>query len=631
MLWSEVCAGVVVVIKGKSYVVMSNTPEGVTIRDEDGNDHHGRPKPGATVQTEESANFREVFFDLETGDADQIFVKDAGFIRIAGYAGKDDSPCTTTDVRELKMQLGRADQITGHNILGFDLIAICHQLGDKQLWDDLSAKAKDTLLLARLAEPPRAAMTGSRDRYDLDSVAERLAVTGKSADLKELSKEFGGYDKIPVDESRYVSYLKGDVVSTRAVAQKLPMTPYGQREHKLASLAGCMTLNGFRVDVPLLRERIEEGRVVKAGAIETLSKEYGLPTSRTVLRGRGSARHEEVQDLGSPLSTKEGAAWWAAQVKRFGWRRAPITATGKLSTSATDLAPVLSNAKAPLELKEIVSLMATISKVRTVYQTVADNLQGDRVHPKINMGQASGRWSLTKPGLTVFGKRGGRHIERDIFLPEEGGVLRSCDLAQVDMRAIAGLCQDPAYMKLFEPGRDVHTEIAVQIWGDPKRRSDAKAIGHGANYGLGAKRMIANGHDPETVYAFFEGIQQSFPRMVEWREEVRAIGASGELLDNGFGRKMRCEPDRAYTQAPALMGQGAARDILCDALLRLPPMFRPWLRAMIHDEVLISVPEDLADEVGETLRDAFTSEWRGVPILCDLSPAGRTWGEVSAK
>ena len=186
-------------------------------------------------------------------------------------------------------------------------------------------------------------------------------------------------------------------------------------------------------------------------------------------------------------------------------------------------------------------------------------------------------------------------------------------------------------MALFEPGKDVHTEIAIQIFGTPDRRHDAKAIGHGANYGLGANRMIANGHNPETVAKFFNGMRDQFPRLMAWREEVRDIGRSGQLLDNGFGRKMRCDPKRAYTQAPALMGQGSAADIMKDALLRLPDEFRPFLRVTVHDEIVLSCPKEAAEEVSRELKRAMTFEWKNVPILCDVSKPGDTWGEVSAK
>jgi len=594
MLWRDVPEGTPVCFNGGVYTVTAAWSQvgGVTL---DGK-WTGRPDPDADVELP-----GEVFFDLESADADELFLR-SDFVRLAGWARADGPVVTSPEIKALIEQLEAADQVTGHGILEFDLLALCHHYGVD--WEVLAGKAKDTLLLSRLDSPPRAR---HGDKYDMNTTAARLNIPGKTADLRPLAREFGGFDEIPVDEPRYVDYLKGDVECTRLIGRALPMTPYAAREHRIQRLAGHISLNGFRVDVPLLRERIELGKGVKADALRCLRADYGLP--------------------GVGLSTKVGKAWWADLVKGAGWLGAPVTEKGALSMSATALA----DACPPAALEAVVGLMRTVTTVRTVYQTVADNLVCDRVHPRISMGQATGRWSVTKPGMTVFGKRGGRHVERDIFLPEDGESLTSCDLSQVDMRAIAGLCQDPAYMALFEPGRDVHTEIAIQVFGGPEFRSNAKEIGHGANYGLSANSLIRRGFDPVIVHAFYNGMEEAFPRRSQWREEIRAAGARGEFLDNGFGRMMRCEPDRAYTQAPALMGQGAARDLMCDALLRLPESFRSFLRPMIHDEILISCPDGIVEEVQGVLLECFTSVWRDVPILCDVSAPGKTWGIVSAK
>jgi hypothetical protein len=123
---------------------------------------------------------------------------------------------------------------------------------------------------------------------------------------------------------------------------------------------------------------------------------------------------------------------------------------------------------------------------------------------------------------------------------------------------------------------------------------------------------------------------EALPDVEIWKDEVRELAASGQLLDNGFGCLMRCDPERAYTQAPALMGQGAARDIMCESLLRLVerwPESTQYLRAVVHDEVVLCVPEADAPLWADRLREAFTWEWKGVPILCDVSPAGRTWAD----
>ncbi len=130
---------------------------------------------------------------------------------------------------------------------------------------------------------------------------------------------------------------------------------------------------------------------------------------------------------------------------------------------------------------------------------------------------------------------------------------------------------------------------------------------------------------------FFDGMAEQFPRLMEWREEVREIGGRGELLDNGFGRMMRCDPHFAYTVAPALMGQGGARDLVFDSMLRLPESYWEYLRTFVHDEVVMSVPAEKAEEVMATVKNAFTTEWRGVPILADTTGPCLTWGEASIK
>jgi DNA polymerase I len=568
-------------------------------------------------------------FDLETAKAGELFQYGEDFIRL-GATIDDDEVTFFTDAKELVQVLNEAPWIYGHNILGFDLLALCFYFGAD--WEALSAKALDTLILSRLHYPPEARDTGgSVDRYDLDHCAERLGVPGKTDNLRELAKKYGGYDNISVDNEEYRSYLEGDVRSTQAVFGKLPRTPYAQREHKLASLAGRMTLNGFRVDLPLLAKRIDEGEERKEEALCILADDYGLPRGRFGWSGRGKDKVEVWEPFASPIATLEGRKWLLDVYDAYGVTAPPITDKGRLATSADKLAVLADDEWSHPDLRRILSLMSIVTTTRTVYQTVADHLVEDRVHPLINMGQASGRWSVTSPGLTVFGKRGQRFHERDIFLPEEDEVLLSCDMSQVDMRAVAGHCQDTAYMALFEPGKDIHSEIAAQVFGDKKYRQEAKAIGHGYNYGLGKNKLIAEGFNPNLVGTFFEQMETRYPGLMKWRQEVRAIGKKGELLDNGFGRKMRCDKARAYTQAPALMGQGGARDIVGEGLLRLPDECRPMVRLMVHDEIVLSVPKADVEEVGHEVKKAFTFEWRGVPILSELSKPGNSWGEVSEK
>jgi DNA polymerase-1 len=193
--------------------------------------------------------------------------------------------------------------------------------------------------------------------------------------------------------------------------------------------------------------------------------------------------------------------------------------------------------------------------------------------------------------------------------------------------------QDPEYMRLFqEPSIDSHTEIARMVFGDPSRREESKAIAHSHNYGAGVRSIAAkNGLPLETVEEFDRAMRAQFPRLVTWKDEVRQKAASGALLDNGFGRKMRPEKDRAWTQGPALMGQGLARDLLAEGLLRLPLEAVARLKAVIHDEVVFSVPLADVEEFKQVVLDALQFEYMGVPVTAGYEGYGENWGAIYVK
>jgi len=566
-------------------------------------------------------------FDLETADVAELWSR-AGFVRLAGYRADDGETVLTTDPAEIVAAVEMAGSIIGHNILGFDLLALAHHHGL-----DIHALADrlvDTKLVAFLADPPPAKMVAGQveKHYSLDAVGERLLGQQKAGDLKAMAKAHGGFDKIPVDDPDFREYLRGDVELTSRLAEALPLTDYARREHRVAVLAAQISLNGFRVDVELLDRRIAEGVTTRQCHLDRLVTDFGLPSTRK--DGKPSL---------APQNTQEGREAIKAAFAELGVEQMPRTNTGAWATGSTAMGKLRDLHPDNVAVVELANVVQGLNGVRTVYQTIHDNLVDDRVHPMIDMRQASGRWSITKPGLTVMGKRGGRHVERDVFLPEPGHVIIAADLSQVDARAIAAHSQDPAYIELFAPGRDMHAEVAKTVWGDESRREDAKAIGHGWNYGMGLSGLMrAAKVDEDVAMEFDEAMCSQFPGLVAWRDEVRALAASGELIDNGFGRMMRPDPDRAWTQGPALIGQGCARDILMEGMLQLPVEVLPMLRAVVHDEVVLSVPEADAGDIERAVIEALSFEWAPpgasllVPIVAGLAgPPAASWGGVYSK
>lgn len=598
-------------------------------------------------------------FDIETASADRLYgeTHDGGpYVRLVGAVWEEGSRLISDDAEDLIADLDTADAVYGHNIFRFDIPSLARHAGAD--YDALAAKAWDTAILERLVDPPGAKHAVKSGYYGLDETAQRYGHAGKSDDLKGLAlrhagdepgtkaeKVARGFERIPQDDPEYRDYLRGDLAATqhvqRSVFRRVTNWTYARREMKVAAFQNRMTFNGWRVDRGLLAERVREEDARRAAAVKRLNEDYGVPLTKA--DGKPSA---------SPWATKDGRAALESAFRDAGAEYTPRTRTGQLAIGKDELGdgwwvnpegkrvPGMTNPEAYGTVSAVVELCGVLREATGAtakYAEIARYVTREgRVHGGIGEDQASGRWAMTKPSLTNLGKRGNKVQQRAPFVADWGHVLIAVDASQVDMRAVAGLCQDPDYMALFEPGRDAHMDMAEVYFGARTKdtRDKTKAINHGLNYGQSAAAVAArNGLSIELVNAAVLERARAYPRLIEWTGEVRERGGRGELLDNGFGRLMRCDPDRAWTQAPALMGQGAARDIVCEAILRFLaayPHASAYLRGVVHDELVLSVPAQEAEFWREALRWAFTFTWKGVPILCDLGAIGNNWAECYA-
>ena len=661
-------------------------------------------------------------FDLETADAEKLFTggHEGPFVRLGGTITDAGRTALGSEGLAVVRQLEHVDVIYGHNIFGFDLLALAHHHGAD--YDKLAEKSIDTRVVAGLIDPPLSKGMPN-GYYGLDQVAHRLGHEGKTDDLKGLAKRHGGYDKIPVDSREYQDYLRGDLAATKAVYERLTeqmiganwsdLTDYAKREMQVVALQNRMTLNGWAVDTDLLAERVAHEDAQRAEAVQLMHERYAMPLARpdrykllpkkewpeefrvrTLFHGwswtdvededgeptgvrqltwgakarnrwgvarrymnlfpeaavaRGLAVRIPGEPYASPWATDGGRAAIIEAFKAAGADTWPTSLkSGQLMLSADAMGETPwfdTDRKKSLPgmlqihgdkpgVRAVVETLSLATGARAKYAEIAQFVtpQG-RVHGWVSAAQGSGRWGTTKPALANMGKRGAAGKERAVMVADPGHVLLTCDLSQVDLRAMAGLSQDPAYMALLAPGRDAHMEMALVYFGvqNDETRQKTKAFNHAGNYGQGPAAVSERTGIPlDKCYEIAQAKKDAYPVLAEYIEGVRTLASTGALLDNGFGRLMRPDPERAYTQGPALMGQGAARDIMCESLLRLvkrAPDVRPYLRGVVHDEVILSVPEDEIASWAATLEQAFTWEWRGVPILCEVSKPAFRWSD----
>lgn len=564
------------------------------------------------------------YVDIETADAESLWTYGPGFCRLAGYASGHAPVRITTDMDEVVDVLHRSDFIVGHNVLAFDLPALDlhHGLDLARLVRE--DRVIDTLLAARHNDPPFSG-PGDRSRYNLNAVATRYlgesegkAVTDGVSALEALRKQYGGYDRIPVDHSEYVRYLVRDVEILRGIAFHLRVDDYLRREHRVMWRLGHITRHGWRVDVAEAGRRLADQQARVAAMKARLAGDYGLPV-----------------DGAAPQRSKAGIAALEKAFLGCGIE-APRTAKGALATGKEALVNLATAHPDNAALLDLCEVLRALNGERSTVQTLLDHTHSDgRVHPGVDASQATGRISVTKPGLTVMGKRDRANVlERSLLLPDEGHVLVAFDLSQVDARAIAAHAQDPDYIACFDPGKDYHREMAVSLFGDPKRRSDAKPVTHATTYGQGAHGLSVNaGISKGEAERLLRSLDVRFPGLARFKKEVRRTAERRHGLRNGFGRPIRIQPGREFTQAPAAIGQGTARDLMMEGILRLPEWLLPHLRAIVHDEIVLSIPMDRVDEAERAVLDALQFEWAprqgaaSVPILADKSERGADWAD----
>lgn len=626
-------------------------------------------------------------FDIESASAEDLHSYGPDFVRLCGWQWIDGPDTgriivTCTDPAELVDAIYAADAVTAHNGLNFDLLALAKYHGLD--YEGSALKCFDTLIVERHLNPVAARGMQPNGFYKLDAVAERYGVGGKAhvdfegkreitrrvrggkyADrmkpgketqfgvLKLLADLYGGFDSIPTDDPDYVDYLRRDVAAQAGVyrAQRAVLAledvasqRYVRREHYVTASTGRMTLEGFRTDVDLTMKRWAEGQARLEASKQAMHEKHGMP-----LEGK------------KPHTTNPGKAAFRAAILATGISETaldanwPLNKDGSLSTAKdvlTGMTEIFDRSKP--EAAELCRTILAMNGERTVYGTVLNHLVGGRVHPYIGADQSSGRWSMKDPGLTVLGKRGGKARERAMMIADEGDVLVAIDADQIDARMIAAMSQDPEYMKLFAPGVDLHSEVALRVFNRPECREEmarnngrcdceyrdrAKVFGHGWNYGMGPNSMARNhGVDVDVARRFDKGMQEAFPVLCAWKEETRqAAGVVGfgeevpandsyRILHTVFGRPVRVERNRAYTQACAQLGQGSTRDGMAEAILKLPAGIRRRIRAVIHDEIVISIPGgDDAQDRAQAIADGMAYDIRGVRISFGCSRVAKSW------
>ncbi|MGB3734427.1 MAG: DNA polymerase I [Ilumatobacter sp.] len=293
--------------------------------------------------------------------------------------------------------------------------------------------------------------------------------------------------------------------------------------------------------------------------------------------------------------------------------------------------------------REVEKLRGTYGK--GLLQEVASD---GRIHATFNQTVArTGRLSSDKPNLHNIPVRSeeGRLFRR-AFVASPGTELLVADYNQIELRCIAHLAQDSGLLEAFNTGQDIHNATASRVFSvDPDsvtvdQRSKAKMVSYGLAYGMEAYGLAQRLNIPvDEAAPILDAYFVAFPNVKQYMDDTVEQARERGYTETLFGRR-RPIPELTNSnfrvrqagerQAMNAGIQGLAADIFKVALVRIDealskPGVGSELILQVHDEVLVEVPPEEKQEIGdlviEIMHDAAELD---VPLEVNVS-WGDTW------
>jgi DNA polymerase-1 len=343
------------------------------------------------------------------------------------------------------------------------------------------------------------------------------------------------------------------------------------------------------------------------------------------------------------------------QLREILFTRLGLPVTKRTATGPSTDASVLQQlADEGHELPSLLMEYRELSKLESTYLDALPALispRTGRLHTSFNQTVAStGRLSSSDPNLQNIPIR--RELGRDIrrgFIPQRDWLLISADYSQIELRLLAHLSNDPAFVEAFRAGGDIHRQTASIIFDVPvdqvvsEMRARAKTINVATIYGQGAHALsrqlkIEYAEAKEFIARYFErfrGIRQYLDSMIEFAREhgyVQTIFGRRryipELRDRSFN--IRAFGERTATNSPI---QGSAADLIKIAMIRIDARLRreqltSRMLLQVHDELVFEAPPEELDALRNVIREEMEGAAElSVPLVVDIG-VGANWVET---
>lgn len=270
-----------------------------------------------------------------------------------------------------------------------------------------------------------------------------------------------------------------------------------------------------------------------------------------------------------------------------------------------------------------------------------------RLHPDfIQLGADTGRFACNNPNLQQIPAESGF---RSCFIASPGYKLITADYSQIELRIMAEVSEDPAFLEAFNKDVDLHTLTASQMFRlpldkvDKEKRFQAKSINFGLMYGRGPASLGQQiGLSVEDSRKLLDVYFATYKKVKRWLDNMgRDALRYGYVRTLGGRKRSFIMPDRTDPDYQKLIGsierqgknmpiQGTSADITKYALVYIADEIKrknydAYLIHTVHDEIVTEAREDIADEVAKMVEEQMIEGGKKllklVPIKVDVNIA----------
>tara|TARA_B100001093_G_scaffold204278_1_gene196377 strand:- start:86 stop:1924 length:1839 start_codon:yes stop_codon:yes gene_type:complete len=497
----------------------------------------------------------------------------------------------------------------------------------------------------------------SNTRHGLDSVVKRY-LKDENGNPKKLSKEQQRSDWSGDLSQEQIDYAAKDVavlmeldvfIDNRIKRDKL-VAAYSLECRALPAMAQM-----WRTGLPWNRKNLQQRKEDYEYDIKTLAADFvqqldqALPEGKKLPRNEDGSFNLRAKNEGRISDgTKKYAGFNINSpkqlVEKLGeiLKEKPKNAEGKFSASRQ----ALRSYAADHEVIRIYLEWKKCEKRRQMIESIQEKMDKDGFvrASYMQLGAESGRMTCFKPNNQQIPRD--KQFRNCVEAPE-GWLLVDADFGQMELRLGAALAPDKRMIEAFQAGEDPHTVTAEAIGCD---RQTAKSANFGLLYGSGATglRNYAGGMgitmSQERAIEIRDNWLKTFSGIADWQKD-NAEKAEDTYGDKWADTRVAVTNMRRYLEGDMnrltvrcntpIQGAGAA--ILKAALGKLWPLVREAgedtvrIAAAIHDEILLLVREEAAEEWAVTLRrvmEEAEAKWLvDIPALAEAS-VGKTWGEI---